>query len=139
MTYYYDMHKIHCTVENYWENIATLPCVRSCKVHINNLFIFWLKSTVAALATNKNSEGFVDFDILLFLENVNNSVHITLLFLLAINWIETTYIQLTYVLVNIDENESICVFPKYGFLRLIYVKIIKFKTMWHHFDYFFLK
>ena len=32
---------------------------------------------MASLATNKNSEDFVDFDILLFLENVNNSVHIT--------------------------------------------------------------
>ena len=39
---------------------------------------------MAALATNKTSEGFVDFNILLFLEKVNNSVHKTLLFLLAI-------------------------------------------------------
>ena len=47
---------------------------------------------MVALATNKNSEGFINFDILLFLENVTNSVHITLLFLLAINWIGGTFL-----------------------------------------------
>ena len=32
-------------------------------------YLVWLKSTMAALATNKTSEGFIDFDILMFLKN----------------------------------------------------------------------
>ena len=80
---------------------AVLP--EFCKINYGNCcgitavlqwygYLAWLKYAVAALATNKTSEGIVDFNILLFLKNVNNTVHITLLFLLALNWIGGTFL-----------------------------------------------
>ena len=43
------------------------------------------------------------------------------------------------VMVNIDENHVVFAPAKFGFLNPIYVKITKFKAIWHRFDNFYVK
>ena len=41
-------------------------------------------------------------------------------------------------MVIFDENQAVSESNKYEFLNTIYVKIVNFLVIWHHFDYFYV-
>ena len=48
-------------------------------------------------------------------------------------------IEILGFMVIFDENQGVSDLSKYEFLCPIYVKIIKFLVIWHHFDCFYVK
>ena len=47
-------------------------------------------------------------------------------------------IQTLGSMVIFDENQAVSESNKYEFLNTIYVKIVNFLVIWHHFDYFYV-
>ena len=41
-------------------------------------------------------------------------------------------------MVIFDENQAVSDINKYEFLNTMYVKIVNFLVIWHHFDYFYV-
>ena len=42
-------------------------------------------------------------------------------------------------MVIFDENQTVSNISKYEFLNSLYVKIVNFLVIWHHFNYFYVK
>ena len=54
-------------------------------------------------------------------------------------WGTQGLIEILGFMVIFDENQGVSDLSKYEFLCPIYVKIIKFLVIWHHFDCFYVK